>query len=248
MDRVFESGAAGAAPAAPATPSSGFPTGGNPAGGVPATKPGPYWFYMVTEEVRKVITDAGLTPDHLNLGQLSQAISLLTQAVPSGAVGLFAGSSAPSGWLKANGAAVSRTTYAALFAAIGTTFGAGNGTTTFNLPDLRGEFLRGWDDGRGIDSGRAFGSAQKGSLTAYDTAGGATPDATTSVSVLSSPTLAASQGVVGVDAYNTSDYAGATLSAATFASVTALPGGGGGVLGSGVVRPRNVALLACIKF
>ncbi|WP_197369874.1 phage tail protein, partial [Ralstonia pseudosolanacearum] len=65
----------------------------------------------------------------------------------AGLIGYFARSTAPSGWLKANGAAVSRTTYAALYAEIGTTFGAGDGAATFNLPDLRGEFLRGWDDG-----------------------------------------------------------------------------------------------------
>ena len=76
------------------------------------------------------------------------------------AVLYFAGQTAPVGWLKANGAAVSRTAYAALFAAIGTTYGAGDGSTTFNLPDLRGEFMRGWDDGRGIDHGRVLGSAQ----------------------------------------------------------------------------------------
>ena len=84
----------------------------------------------------------------------------VAQAAPSGQIAFFAGSSAPAGWLKANGAAVSRTAYAALFAAIGTTYGAGDGSTTFNLPDLRGEFMRGWDDGRGIDHGRVFGSAQ----------------------------------------------------------------------------------------
>ncbi|MCK9131735.1 phage tail protein [Haemophilus influenzae] len=64
-----------------------------------------------------------------------------------GEVAFFARTTPPSGWLKANGAAVSRTTYAALFAAIGTTFGAGDGSSTFNLPDLRGEFVRGLDDG-----------------------------------------------------------------------------------------------------
>lgn len=78
----------------------------------------------------------------------------------AGMVAAFARNTAPAGWLKANGAAVSRTTYASLFAAIGTTFGAGNGSTTFNLPDMRGEFLRGWDDARGVDSGRTFGSWQ----------------------------------------------------------------------------------------
>ena len=88
---------------------------------------------------------------------LSAAIQ---SSIPSGTVIHFAGQTAPTGWLKANGAAVSRTAYAALFAAIGTTYGAGDGHSTFNLPDLRGEFIRGWDDGRGIDRGRALGSAQ----------------------------------------------------------------------------------------
>ena len=80
--------------------------------------------------------------------------------VPSGTVLYFAGQAAPAGWLKANGATLSRTAYAVLFAVIGTTYGAGDGRSTFNLPDLRGEFLRGWDDGRGVDTGRALGSAQ----------------------------------------------------------------------------------------
>ena len=87
--------------------------------------------------------------------------------VPSGTVLYFAGQTAPAGWLKANGAAVSRTAYAALFAAIGTTYGAGDGRSTFNLPDLRGEFLRGWDDGRGVDAGRVFGSAQAHALQSH---------------------------------------------------------------------------------
>lgn len=68
----------------------------------------------------------------------------------------------PLGWLKCNGAVVSRSQYAALFDVIGTRFGAGNGSTTFGLPDLRGEFVRGWDDERGVDPGRELGSAQEG--------------------------------------------------------------------------------------
>ncbi len=79
---------------------------------------------------------------------------------PAGFVEAYAGSTAPAGWLKCNGAAVSRTTYANLFAAIGTTYGAGDGSTTFNVPDLRGEFVRGWDDSRGVDAGRGIGSWQ----------------------------------------------------------------------------------------
>jgi len=77
-----------------------------------------------------------------------------------GQVIFMAGANAPSGFLKCNGQLVSRTTYASLFAVIGTTYGAGNGSTTFAVPDLRGEFIRGWDDGRGVDTGRAIGSAQ----------------------------------------------------------------------------------------
>lgn len=89
-------------------------------------------------------------------------------AAPVGSVYTFAGATVPTGWLKCNGALLSRTTYAALFAVIGTTYGAGDGSTTFALPDLRGEFVRGFDDARGVDSGRIFGSAQAayaGSLT-----------------------------------------------------------------------------------
>ena len=67
---------------------------------------------------------------------------------------------APSHSLYCDGSAVSRTTYADLFAKIGTTYGAGDGSTTFNVPDLRGEFIRGWDDGRGVDTGRTLGSSQ----------------------------------------------------------------------------------------
>ena len=88
----------------------------------------------------------------------------IDQAAPAGTVAYIAGSAAPAGWLKANGAAVSRTTYAPLFAAIGTRYGAGDGSSTFNLPDLRGEFIRGWDDGRGVDVGRAIGSHQLDAL------------------------------------------------------------------------------------
>jgi len=78
----------------------------------------------------------------------------------TGMVCYFAQATPPAGYLKRNGAAVSRTTYARLFAKIGTTYGAGDGSTTFNLPDGRGVFDRGLDDGRGFDPGRTLGSYQ----------------------------------------------------------------------------------------
>ena len=93
-------------------------------------------------------------------GSGNLSFTALPQAVPTGSVHMMATTTAPSGYLKCNGANVSRTTYAALFAVIGTTHGAGDGTSTFGLPDLRGEFVRGWDDSRGVDSGRSFGSSQ----------------------------------------------------------------------------------------
>lgn len=73
---------------------------------------------------------------------------------PPGVMMPYAGSSAPSGWLMAAGQAISRTTYAALFAAIGTVYGAGDGSTTFNVPDLRGRAIFGRDDMGGSAANR----------------------------------------------------------------------------------------------
>jgi hypothetical protein len=92
---------------------------------------------------------------------LAKLVSAVQQMLlPSGAVSAFAMSAAPDGWLECNGGLVSRTTYAALFSAINTTYGVGDGSTTFTLPDFRGEFLRGWDNGRGVDASRSLGTFQ----------------------------------------------------------------------------------------
>lgn len=156
---------------------------------------------------------------------------ILNNPVPCvvGTVQSFAMSSAPAGWLKANGAAVSRTAYAALFAVIGTTYGAGDGSTTFGLPDLRGEFIRGWDDGRGVDTGRVFGTAQSDAFqghwhatTLYQTnAGGGTGIGT---------------------AQNTPVVATSSITDPTPNDVNGTP------RTASETRPRNVAMLACIKF
>lgn len=163
------------------------------------------------------------------------------QLAPAGQVAHFARNTAPSGWLKANGAAVSRTAYADLFAAIGTSFGAGDGFNTFNLPDLRGEFLRAWDDGRGVDAGRSFASWQKGSLQ--------TVDSTQSIFTVTglydgqAPESGAASRL-GLDPvspvnYPNARYVGVT---GTVATLEAEPNN------FGATRPRNIALLACIKF
>lgn len=141
--------------------------------------------------------------------------------IPTGNVAYFAVQTAPTGYLKANGAAVSRTTYAALFAAIGTTFGAGDGSTTFNLPDLRGYFLRAWDDGRGVDSGRAFGSSQNDDFKSH------------------SHTVRVQQSIAGGGGYIRASEA-STNGSADLSLVN--------VTGGTETRPKNIALLACIKY
>lgn len=74
MERVYQAGAVVLPPAAPITPSVGYPTGGDPLGGTPATLPGAYWFHMITEELRAIVSAGGLTPDHSVLNQVLQAL------------------------------------------------------------------------------------------------------------------------------------------------------------------------------
>ena len=112
-------------------------------------------------------TDAALTAEQGKI--LNDAITQLNKLLvgyspysllPTGTVFFYLGEIAPSGSLKMNGAAISRTLYANLFALIGTRYGAGDGHSTYNLPDARGEFPRFWDDGRGVDVGRGLGTWQ----------------------------------------------------------------------------------------
>lgn len=102
----------------------------------------------------------GLNPDNDPLpasgigGVLAEANIPATVLIPAGIVSPFAGSAAPSGWLLCAGQAVSRTTFASLFTAISTTYGVGDGSTTFNLPDLRGRAVFGDDDMNGSAANR----------------------------------------------------------------------------------------------
>jgi microcystin-dependent protein len=93
-------------------------------------------------------------------------IANVPSGIPYGAIMPFAMSAVPFGWLVCNGAGVSRTTYANLFAAIGTVWGTGDGSTTFNVPNFLGSFLRGWNGtASGLDANRAFGSFQANAYT-----------------------------------------------------------------------------------
>jgi microcystin-dependent protein len=162
--------------------------------------------------------------------------------VPAGAIVAFAMDVPPAGYLKANGANVSRAIYADLFAQISTYYGAGDGVSTFTLPDLRGVFVRGADDNRWVDAGRVFGSLQGSqnashSHTATSDVQGehshgiwpialniATGQGGGHYSV--SPSLSANSGAAGAHNHNI------TVSAS------------GGIES----RPINVAMLYCIKY
>ncbi|MED0671751.1 phage tail protein [Aneurinibacillus aneurinilyticus] len=144
-------------------------------------------------------------------------------SVPAGAVMHFATKNPPKGWLKANGEAISRTQYADLFTVIGTTFGNGDGSTTFNLPDLRGEFIRGFDDERGVDKERIFGSWQEDELKSHN-------------HNLAYRLRSGEQGPLNqwvAESFNGSGYYDKNKITQT---------------GGYETRPRNVSLLACIKY
>lgn len=415
MDRAFQSGASATPPTAPASPSVGHPTGGNPGTGTQATKPGPWWYHMMTEELLGIVEGAGLTPDQEELTQIASAIqsgalfaaaaagtadaltasytpavaalrngmSLRVRAgvanatttptftphsgtiadktivkgsdtplvagdiagpghwlelqydlsldkwvlmnpangisigsgVQTAAVEYFARRTAPTGFLKANGAAVSRTTYAALFAALvqssnvtisiatpgvigwtshgriandpvklGSTgslptgltggvtyyvvgasitantfqvsaapggaaiatsggqtgthtaisapYGDGDGSTTFNVPEIRGEFIRGLDDGRGVDAGRALGSGQLDQVQGHGH------------NINKSRWSGSGYGNGSEITATTQNVSGGDLSATTVID----DGVNGTARVGSETRPRNVALLACIKY
>lgn len=104
----------------------------------------------------------------------TKALNALRQIIAEAEVGevfTVAMDTPPPGSFKANGAAVSRTAYARLFAKIGTRYGAGDGVNTFNLPDPRGKVVRIWDDGRGVDPGRALGSDQADAIRSHTLTG-----------------------------------------------------------------------------
>lgn len=91
----------------------------------------------------------------------------IPDGIPIGSIMAVPYSTPDSNWLECDGQEISRTTYATLFAKIGTTYGDGDGVDTFNIPDYRGEFLRGFDNGKGVDPGRAIGTFQDGAIEAH---------------------------------------------------------------------------------
>lgn len=173
-----------------------------------------------------VSASAAIAYSKLNLASsvaLSDLVSAVANAlVPVGAVMPFAMNSVPAGWLAADGSAVSRTTYATLFSVIGTLGGAGDGSTTFNLPDLRGIFVRGSGTQTlgGVVYSKSFGAKETDEFKSH------THEATNRSSTDGALAAVVTVGGTGIGA--------GTISLAN--------------TGGAETRPANMALLYCIKF
>ena len=178
----------------------------------------------------------------------------IVAGVPSGSVFCMAVATVPSGYLECNGAAVSRTTYAALFAIIGTAYGTGNGSSTFNLPDLRGEFVRGFDNGRGVDNGRSIASSQSSQFGQHNH----NVSASSSSSVtdpghkhtmnFNLGNLISSGGAFGMKDSGTADRMNTATTGISVATTTSISQSNrGGTSNSSETRPRSIAMMYIIK-
>ena len=190
----------------------------------------------------------------------SGALSFTTvQGVPTGSVFCMAVATVPTGYKECNGDAVSRTTFSALFAVIGTQYGAGDGSSTFNLPDLRGEFVRGFDNGKGTDSGRSIGQFQAEDNKAHNHSASSSSTQSqsshnhqynishvTTASVTQRTAGIADQRMCLIDITGASHPAGTTRTANAnlggISTTTTIANAGS------ESRPRNIAMMYIIKF
>ena len=167
------------------------------------------------------------------LTQISQALNdllpkLKPLSMPTGMLGHFY--SVPDGWLLCNGAAVSRSTYAALFAVIGTKHGSGDGSTTFNLPNLANRFVE--------------GTTSIGSVGTFKSAG--LPNITGSPGDLVGYTNATASGAFSLSKHANAELSsgyGATTASLTFSARNSSSTYGG----SSGVQPPSISLLPCIR-
>lgn len=165
--------------------------------------------------------------------------------IPTGSVLMFAASGVPTGWLECNGSVLPINNYTKLHNVIGQnykTISTLNTLSSFQIPDLRGEFVRGWDNKKGVDSGRQIGSSQNGTGIRYlidQYVGGA-----------SYPlgTFAINMGEIDG---RTSGYPTQTFTVGSdttfYQAQNTIAKSGNGDNNMAIVRPRNVALVYCIK-
>ena len=190
----------------------------------------------------------------------SGALSFTTvQGVPTGSVFCMAVATVPTGYKECNGDAVSRTTFSALFAVIGTQYGAGDGSSTFNLPDLRYDIVRGFDNGKGTDSGRSIGQFQAEDNKAHNHSASSSSTQSqsshnhqynishvTTASVTQRTAGIADQRMCLIDITGASHPAGTTRTANAnlggISTTTTIANAGS------ENRPRNIAMMYIIKF
>ena len=157
------------------------------------------------------LSDVNAARNNLNLSDLTGAIMPFSFSAP------------PDGWLECNGAEISRAAYEKLFSKIGTIYGSGNGVNTFNIPDLRGEFIRGWDHGRGVDGGRNLGSFQEDEIRSHN-------HQLQNVKSMDDSNSGGHEGFVdGDNYYAIRNYAVSNT-------------------GGNETRPRNIAMTYCIRY
>ena len=269
MKRLFEANASSTPPSFPPGLEEGYPKDGES-----GTIPGAWWHYMVTEEIVRAIIAGGLTPAGNNVGQLGQVIqtfkslldghdsliaALQANTLPYGTIIPWAGTVAPNGFIKAAGQVLPRSgvgSYPKLTDAVLTggkltavvdsawtsgrkgCFSLGNGVSTIRVPDLRAEFLRGWDDALGVDTGRTVGSFQA-QMTAYHKH--VDPYSENGGGPFGNSGVGGQWGSHSTDGDNIWNFTndGSDVNLAALTNPT-------GVIGP-ETRPRNVALLFCIK-
>jgi hypothetical protein len=168
--------------------------------------------------------------------------TLNLDSTPIGTVSWFAASAAPTSYLECSGGVVAISDYTDLWYVIGTKFNTGGeGAGNFRLPELRGEFIRGWDHGRGVDNGRTFGSWQKGSFTVANEY--KSDNEVYGGSLVTRTSFEVDLPILGFDKIDIANYNGVSLNYS--------PGGNADLPGDyttfGATRPRNVTLLPCIK-
>lgn len=190
------------------------------------------------------IADNTITELKLANGAVTQAKIAATAAVPIGAVFYFASSTIPAGYLKCNGDTVTNgvgtiqsvtADFSALYAILSSTYGAPG-----KLPDLRGEFVRGWDDSRGIDSGRVIGTAQAEDYKSHNHSV-ADPGHAHSFNYQVPLNILDNDRGGGSSIFSIDN----SVIPNTAASTTGISVNNSG---GAETRPRNIALLACIKY
>jgi len=195
--------------------------------------------------------NAPINQGNIDVAALANEVAQLKSSVPVGAVLSFPTGVVPAGYLELDGSVQSIATYPDLAGYLGTKFNKGDeGAGNFRLPESRGEFLRGWDHGRGVDAGRTIGSWQKATLVAHDavTSTAQAIQAAASSWKLNPDNSGKSHPVLGGDVASAADYPSAFFSSGEITSPVSLNQAAlftdGHLVGT---RPRNLAVMWCIK-